>query len=134
MSATDDALRQAARRLLDGASLRTAGALTIQNLAREAGVGRATVYRSVVLGEFRDAVAHRDTHQPGIAGLQNQIRELKAELAQSRRRHAEEAGELRADRSRLLQLVQVLTLERDKLLRHQHSSAPLTPLTPRRQT
>jgi hypothetical protein len=131
---TDDALRQAARRLLDGTSLRTDGALTVQNLAREAGVARATAYRSPVLGEFRDAIAYHDARQPGIAPLRHQIRELNAELAEARRCHAQEAGELRADRNQLLQLVQLLTLERDNLLRHPHPPNPIATLARRSNT
>ncbi len=137
MTVTDDALRHAARRLLDGTSLRTDGALTVQNLAREAGVSRATAYRSPVLGEFRDAIANHDADQPSVTPLRNQIRELNAELAETRRRHAQETGELRADRNQLLQLVQVLTLERDNLLRHPHppnaiATLPRRPNTARR--
>ena len=59
MTATDDALRQAAGRLLAGAApLRGDGALTVQNLAVEAGVSRASAYRSPVLVEFRQCVAN----------------------------------------------------------------------------
>lgn len=137
MSTRDDTLRAAARRLLTGEHQRTDGALTISNLAREAGVARATAYRSSVVEEFRAAVANSD-FEPVIVASRNQIRELKAELVQTRRRYAEDLAELRADRNGLLQLVQALTLERDNLLRHtQPSVSPLTrrqPTTSRRRS
>ena len=50
------------------------------------------------------------------------------------RRHAQEAGELRADRNQLLQLVQVLTLERDNLLRHPHPPNAIATLARRPNT
>jgi len=51
---TDDALREAAGRLLGGTPLRSEGTLTIRGLALEAGVSRASIYRSSVLAEFRE--------------------------------------------------------------------------------
>jgi hypothetical protein len=132
VSTSDDILRAAARRLLTGEHQCTDGALTISNLAREAGVARATAYRSSVVEEFRAAVANSDTFEPVTVASRNQIRELKAQLVQTRRRYAEDVAELRGDRNGLLQLVQALTLERDNLLRHTQSS--VSPLTRRQPT
>ena len=50
------ALRAAMKRLLDGRPERTDGALTVANLAREAGVSRATANRAGdLLAELRAA-------------------------------------------------------------------------------
>lgn len=46
---SEAALRAAMARLLDGRPERTDGALTVSNLAREAGVSRATANRAVDL-------------------------------------------------------------------------------------
>ena len=55
---TEQRLRAALVRLLTGEAIVTDGRLTVANLAREAGVGRATANRaSVVLTELRIAIA-----------------------------------------------------------------------------
>ena len=84
MTATDDALRQAAGRLLTGAPLRGDGALTVQNLAAEAGVSRASAYRSPVLVEFRQCVANQEACAPSTSSLQEENRGLRAELKELR--------------------------------------------------
>ena len=51
---SEAALRAGMARLLDGRPERTDGALTVSNLAREAGVSRATANRAIdLLAEFR---------------------------------------------------------------------------------
>jgi hypothetical protein len=51
--ATETKLRAAMQRLLDGTSRHTGGALTKENLAREAGVSHATVHRAeTILAEW----------------------------------------------------------------------------------
>ena len=80
---TEDALRVAMKRLLDGTSVHTDGRLTIANLAREAGVSRATANRATaVLAEFRAAEAR--FRSVSVAGLKARIRELEAELRAAR--------------------------------------------------
>ncbi|QIZ37881.1 hypothetical protein [Saccharopolyspora sp. ASAGF58] len=56
--ATETKLRDAMRRLLDGTPTRTDGALTKENLAREAGVSHATVHRAEAV------LADWNTHVP----------------------------------------------------------------------
>lgn len=107
--ATEEALRTAMRRLLEGASERTDGRLTIANLAREAGVSRATANRAAaILDEFRTAEAQ--FRSGSTAGLKARIRELEAELRLARGR---ELAELRATTRTLAQQIQVLTLHSD---------------------
>jgi hypothetical protein len=132
MTATDNALRQAASRLLAGAPLRGDGALTVQNVAVEAGVSRASAYRSPVLVEFRQGVANQEGHAPGTSSLQDENRGLRAELKELRSRHAAEAARLRADADGLLQLVQVLTVEREALRRQLAQGGTVSDLDARR--
>jgi hypothetical protein len=132
MTATDDALRQAAGRLLAGAPLRGDGALTVQNLAVEAGVSRASAYRSPVLVEFRQCVANQEAQAPITSSLQDEDRGLRAELKELRSRHAAEAARLRADADGLLQLVQVLTVEREALRRQLAQGGTVSDLDARR--
>jgi hypothetical protein len=91
--------------------------LTVQNLAAEAGISRASAYRSPVLVEFRQCVANQEVRAPSLSSLQDENRGLRAELKELRSRHAAEAASLRADVDGLLQLVQVLTVEREALRR-----------------
>jgi hypothetical protein len=55
---TEEALRQALARLIDGCPTRTDGRLTVANLAREAGMSRATANRATaIVAACRDAIA-----------------------------------------------------------------------------
>lgn len=109
------ALRAAMARLLDGRPERTDGALTVSNLAREAGVGRATANRAVdLLAEFRAAEARHRRSSP--QALKDRVRSLEAELRAVR---GAEMAELRALTRALAQHIQVLTLqvaERDEVI------------------
>ena len=104
---TEGALRSAMKRLLEGTSVHTDGRLTIANLAREAGVSRATANRATaVLAEFRAAEAR--FRSGSVAGLKARIRELEAELRAAR---GGELAELRATVKTLAQQIQILALE-----------------------
>ena len=127
---TDTALRAAMTRLLAGQPLRTDGRLTVSNLAREAGVGRASANRATgILNEFRVAIARQQHRRFGPAGSRARIRDLEAELATQRARHFEEDKALRATTHRMAQHIQALALHavaqdreiarlRDELKRH----------------
>ncbi|SRR6266851_7212664 len=112
---SEAALRAAMVRLLDGRPERTDGALTISNLAREAGVSRATANRAAdLLAEFRAAEVRHRRSSP--QALKQRIRSLEAEL-----RAVRGAGmaELRTLTRTLAQHIQVLTLqvaERDAVI------------------
>jgi len=55
---TEEALRQALACLIDGCPTRTDGRLTVANLAREAGMSRATANRATaIVAACRDAIA-----------------------------------------------------------------------------
>lgn len=112
---SEAALRAAMARLLDGRPERTDGALTISNLAREAGVSRATANRAVdLLVEFRAAEARHRRSSP--QALKDRVRSLEAELRAVR---GVEMAELRALTRTLAQHIQVLTLqvaERDAVI------------------
>ena len=112
---SEAALRAGMARLLDGRPERTDGALTVSNLAREAGVSRATANRAIdLLAEFRAAeVGHR---RSSPQALKERVRFLEAELRAVR---GAEMTELRALTRTLAQHIQVLTLqvaERDEVI------------------
>ena len=103
------------QRLLEGRLARTDGALTIANLAREAGVARATANRATdILAGFRarlDPAGGEDLP----ATLRGKIRDLTAQVAELRRHEHHEVTDLRATVSTLAQHVQALTLENQAL-------------------
>lgn len=112
---SEAALRAAMERLLDGRPERTDGALTVANLAREAGISRATANRAGdLLAEFRGAEARQRRSCP--RALKERVRALEAELRAVR---GAEVAELRALARTLAQHIQVLTLqvaERDAVI------------------
>lgn len=112
---SEAALRAAMARLLDGRPVRTDGALTVANLAREAGVSRATANRAAdLLAEFRAAEARHRRSSP--QALKQRIRTLEAELRAVR---GAELAELRRLNRTLAQHIQMLTLqvaERDAVI------------------
>lgn len=104
---SEAALRAAMARLLDGRPERTDGALTVANLAREAGVSRATANRAAdLLAEFRAAEAPQRRSSPHA--LKQRIRSLEAELRAVR---GAEMAELRTLTRTLAQHIQILTLQ-----------------------
>jgi len=87
-AATQAKLRAAMARLLAGEPLHTDGALTKENLAREAKVSHASVHRAEeVLAEWDAKVARPVLHTPGevardetIDNPRRQLREAKAQV------------------------------------------------------
>ena len=112
---SEAALRAGMARLLDGRPERIDGALTVSNLAREAGVSRATANRAIdLLAEFRAAEVRHRRSSP--QALKERVRFLEAELRAVR---GAEMTELRALTRTLAQHIQVLTLqvaERDEVI------------------
>lgn len=131
--ATAGALEEAMQRLLEGRPARTDGALTIANLAREAGVSRATANRAThVLARFRDHLDQTGDDLP--ATLRDRIRTLTAQVAELRRRENQEITDLRATVSTLAQHVQALTLENQALRSALEKDAGITHINGRRAT
>ena len=87
---TDRKLREAMSRLLAGTPLHTDGALTKENLAREAGVSHATVHRAAdVLTEWDTKVARPVLRSAGevlrdetIASLSVRLRDATQQITQ----------------------------------------------------
>jgi hypothetical protein len=132
--ATAAALEEAMQRLLDGRPARTDGALTIANLAREAGVSRATANRATdVVARFRAHLAPAAGEDPPLT-LRDKIRTLTAQLAELRRREHQEITDLRATVSTLAQHVQALTLENQALRAALEKDAGVARISSRRES
>src|SRR6266849_4114679 len=97
-------------RLLAKRPEHTDGQLTVANLAREAGVCRATANRAeIVLKEFRTAPGDR-RRAPVARSPNTRIKELEAEMTLLRGQERQETGKLRQAVQVMAQQVQVLAL------------------------
>jgi hypothetical protein len=86
-AATERKLREAMQRLLDGVPLRTDGAITKENLAREADVSHASVYRATtVLADWDAKVALPIVRSVGEVRRDEAIAELQTKLRAANRR------------------------------------------------
>ncbi|WP_063771587.1 MULTISPECIES: hypothetical protein [Streptacidiphilus] len=96
-AATDTKLREAMARLLAGQPRNSDGALTKENLAREAGVSHATVHRAEqVLAEWNSHVTTPVLRTPGEVQRDETIAELKRRLREATARAGELQGKLDA--------------------------------------
>ncbi|WP_265448149.1 hypothetical protein [Flexivirga meconopsidis] len=77
----------AMNRLLDGKPDRTDGALTKENIRREAGISRATLFRAPQLLEWWDEqVGARAGRTPAEFARETENNQLKAEMAELKRK------------------------------------------------
>ncbi len=113
---TEQRLREAMDHLLSGTASRTDGQLTVSNLAKEAGVSRATANRAeAILAEFHNrTVVLRETPEK-LPGLRDQNRELEHRLAQMTSEKNQIIADLQATVTLLAQQIQALTLENERL-------------------
>ena len=96
-TATAARLRAAMTRLLAGDSLHTDGALTKENLAREAQVSHATVHRAAdICAEWDARVARPVLRTPGEVRRDAELADLKVKLAKANAAATELLGKLDA--------------------------------------
>lgn len=113
---TERKLRAAMDRLCDGISQRTDGQLTVSNLAREAGVSRATANRAeAVLADFHNRIIALEETPEKLPGLRDQNHELERRLAQVTTEKNQTIAGLQTTVNLLAQQVQALTLENERL-------------------
>lgn len=113
---TEQKLRAAMDRLCKGTSQYTNGQLTVSNLAKEAGVSRATANRAkAVLVEFHNRIIAFQETPEKLPGLRDQNHELKRRLAQITTEKNQIITDLQATVTLLAQQVQALTLENERL-------------------
>ena len=101
-------LRSAMLRLLESGPLRGGNAMTNENLQKESGVARATMYRSSAMEDWR--VACTLAAPRSEAGLRAEVKELRSALSRMRDAHAAERRKLIAAQNVLVQRVQALTI------------------------
>jgi len=114
--ATECKLRVAMDHLLNGTFQRTDGRLTVSNLAKEAGVSRATANRAeVMLAEFHNRTTMLEETPEKLPGLRDQNRELERRLTQVTTEKNQIIAGLQATVTLLAQQIQALTLENERL-------------------
>ena len=97
---TERKLRDAMDRLCNGTSQHTDGQLTVSNLAKEAGVSRATANRAeTVLAEFHNRIVALQETPEKLPGLRDQNRELERRFAVCGDRQIGPRGELDFERA-----------------------------------
>lgn len=130
---TEHKLRGAMDRLCNGTSQHTDGQLTVSNLAKEAGVSRATANRAqAVLAEFHNRIIALQETPEKLPGLRDQNRELERRLAQITSEKNQIIADLQATVALLAQQVQALTLENERLRTNVAKSAGNVTELPRR--
>ncbi|MGW3240342.1 hypothetical protein [Streptomyces olivaceus] len=108
-------------RLLAGQPQHTDGALTKENLAREAGVSHATVHRATdVLAEWNAHVPHPVRRTPSERARDDTITTLRTQLTQARGQVRELQGQLDA----LATVTANLYAENLTLRKHLHGRPP----------
>lgn len=120
-SASEAKLRDAMTRLLAGQPQHTDGALTKENLAREADVSHATVHRATgILAEWNTHVPHPIRRTPDERARDDTVTTLRAQLTQAR----DQARELQGQLDALATVTANLYAENLALRRRLHGRTP----------
>lgn len=113
---TEHKLRAAMDRLYEGTSVCTDGRLSVSNLAKEAGVSRATANRAeAVLAEFHNRTLALQETPERLTGLREQNRELERRLTTMTAEKNQVIAGLQATVTLLAQQIQALTLDNERL-------------------
>ncbi len=141
----DNRIHQAFERLMLGRPEITDGALSVSNICAEAGVSRASYYRSPHAAAIKRRLDTPQTQRPEIEDLRAQVKELNRTERRLRAEHATDVRELRDTIKTYANQIQVLALHAAQLeddnqrLRTslEHAADNVTPLhtggPPRRQ-
>ncbi|MEU9473459.1 hypothetical protein AB0D78_44320 [Streptomyces avermitilis] len=137
----DRALMEAFERLMHGLPELTDGKITIVNLCTEAGVSRASFYRSSVAQAVKEILEAPQTRRPEPEELRAEVSRLKRAERELRSEHAAEIRELKDTLATYANQIQVLTLRNAELetqntrlleqLRHSGENVAVLPTTRR---
>lgn len=116
----DRALMEAFERLIHGLPELTDGKITTVNLCTEAGVSRASYYRSPVAQTVKEILEAPQTRRPEPEELRAEVARLKKAERELRSDHAAEIRELKDTLATYANQIQALTL-RNAELQARHS-------------
>ncbi|MEU1185220.1 hypothetical protein ABZ464_47970 [Streptomyces sp. NPDC005820] len=111
----DRSLMEAFERLMHGLPELTDGKITIVNLCTEAGVSRASYYRSPVAPAVKEILEVPQTRRPEPEELRAEVSRLKKAERELRSEHAAEVRELKGSLGTYANQIQVLTLRNVEL-------------------
>jgi septal ring factor EnvC (AmiA/AmiB activator) len=137
---TNHKIKQAFERLMLGRPETTDGAVTVSNICAEAGVSRASYYRSPHATEIKQVLDAPQTKRPEVEQLREEVRRLKSTERRLRSEHATETRQLRDTLKTYANQIQALALhaahcenDNQRLRRHiEDDSDNITPLDTRR--
>jgi hypothetical protein len=115
MTSTDEKIKTAHDRLIHGRPDITDGQLTLTNICLEAGVSRASFYRSAHAPEIRRALTNPNIPRPETEQLRQQIRQLQQTEKTLRSQHAADIRELRSTVKTYANQIQILALRVEQL-------------------
>ncbi|MFD6469651.1 hypothetical protein [Streptomyces goshikiensis] len=115
LTPNDRALMQAFERLMHGLSEATDGSLTVVNICGEAGVSRASYYRSPVAQVVKEILAAPDIRRPEVEELRSEITRLRKVERKLRQDHAADVRDLRSTGAAYANQIQVLALRNAEL-------------------
>jgi len=107
---TNHKIERAFERLMLGRPEITDGTLTISNICAEAGVSRASYYRSPHAAQIKQILDTPQTKRPEIEELREEIRHLKTTERRLRTEHATETRQLRDSLKTYANQIQALAL------------------------
>ncbi|MCX4458620.1 hypothetical protein OG585_51440 (plasmid) [Streptomyces sp. NBC_01340] len=114
----DRALMEAFERLMHGLPELTDGKITVVNVCTEAGVSRASYYRSPVAQAVTEILEAPQTRRPEPEELRAEVSRLKKAERELRSEHAAEIRELKDTVATYANQIQVLTLRSAELEAH----------------
>lgn len=121
LSQLDHAIMTAFERLMQGRPELTDGAVTVTNICVEAGVSRASYYRSPVAPIIKTLLTDPDTTCPELEELRAEVKRLRQAERTLRRQHAAEQREMKDTIATYANHIQLLTLANAELRADNHT-------------
>jgi len=112
---TDRRLMTAFERLMLGRPETTDGATTVTNICTEAGVSRASYYRSPVAAAVKEILKDPQARRPELDELCDEVKRLCRAERKLRSGHAAEVRDLRATAATYANQIQLLALANQQL-------------------
>ncbi|MFD4224740.1 MULTISPECIES: hypothetical protein [Streptomyces] len=102
-------------RLMDGRPAITDGSVTAVNIAAEAGVSRASYYRSPAAAAIKEILSAPEAKRPEVDELKTEVARLRKQERALRQEHAAEVRELKDTVATYANQIQVLALRNAEL-------------------
>lgn len=114
------AIMTAFERLMQGRPELSDGAVTVTNICTEAGISRASYYRSPTAPVIRTLLTAPDTTRPELDELREEVKRLRHAERALRREHATQLRELKDTNATYANHIQLLTLANTQLRGENH--------------